>query len=100
MQKHFAARGVEEFSLDAAMAWVDDTCGFFDKEQACTLNSLTGRRLRSAQWELALNSMTEIATHRASSSTAARSTELKSAGEQSNHTEIDAGSPREWACQS
>jgi hypothetical protein len=31
MQKHFAARGVEEFSLDAAMAWVDDACGFFDK---------------------------------------------------------------------
>ena len=23
MQKYFAARGVEEFSLDAAMAWVD-----------------------------------------------------------------------------
>jgi len=37
MQKHFAARGVEEFSLDAAMAWVDDACGFFAKEQAGTL---------------------------------------------------------------
>ena len=24
MQKYFAARGVEEFSLDAAMSWVDD----------------------------------------------------------------------------
>ena len=24
MQKYFAARGVEEFSLDVAMAWVDD----------------------------------------------------------------------------
>ena len=37
MQKYFAARGVEEFSLDAAMAWVDDACGFFAKEQAGTL---------------------------------------------------------------
>jgi hypothetical protein len=37
MQEHFAARGVEEFSLDAAMAWVDDACGFFGKEQAGTL---------------------------------------------------------------
>src|SRR5215467_3952958 len=37
LQKYFAARGVEEFSLDAAMAWVDDACGFFGKEQAGTL---------------------------------------------------------------
>ena len=37
MQKYFAARGVEEFSLDVAMAWVDDACGFFAKEQAGTL---------------------------------------------------------------
>ena len=37
MQEHFAARGVGEFSLDAAMAWVDDACGFFGKEQAGTL---------------------------------------------------------------
>jgi len=37
MQKYFAARGAEEFSLDAAMAWVDDACGFFAKEQAGTL---------------------------------------------------------------
>ena len=37
MQKYFAARGVEEFSLDVAMAWVDDACGFFGKEQAGTL---------------------------------------------------------------
>jgi integrase len=37
MQNHFAARGVEEFSLDAAMAWVDEACGFFAKEQAGTL---------------------------------------------------------------
>ena len=37
VQKHFAARGLEEFSLDAAMAWVDEACGFFAKEQAGTL---------------------------------------------------------------
>ena len=37
MEKYFAARGVEEFSLDAAMAWVDEACGFFGKEQAGTL---------------------------------------------------------------
>src|ERR1700689_3631771 len=37
MQKYFAARGAEEFSLDVAMAWVDEACGFFGKEQAGTL---------------------------------------------------------------
>jgi integrase len=37
MEKYFAARGIEEFSLDAAMAWVDDACGFFGKEQAGAL---------------------------------------------------------------
>src|SRR6266581_2537195 len=35
LQKYFAARGAEEFSLDVAMAWVDQACGgFFGKEQA------------------------------------------------------------------
>src|SRR5215472_4008188 len=37
LQKYFAGRGVEEFSLDLAMAWVDESCGFFGKEQAGTL---------------------------------------------------------------
>jgi integrase len=37
MERFFAARGVEEFSLDVAMAWVDAVCGFFDKERAGTL---------------------------------------------------------------
>src|SRR5215469_10268860 len=37
MQKYFAAHGIEEFSLDAAMAWVDEACGFFGREQAGTL---------------------------------------------------------------
>jgi integrase len=38
LEEHFAARGVREFSLDFAMAWVDEACGgFFAKEQAGTL---------------------------------------------------------------
>src|ERR1700758_3794566 len=49
MQKHFAARGVEEFSLDAAMAWVDDACGFFAKEQAGTLKQTDVYLFRVAQ---------------------------------------------------
>ena len=49
MQEHFAVRGVEEFSLDAAMAWVDDACGFFGKEQAGTLKPIrVCRRFRPA----------------------------------------------------
>jgi len=35
--RFFAARRVEEFSLDVAMAWVDEACGFFEKERAGTL---------------------------------------------------------------
>ena len=38
LERFFAARGVEEFSLDVAMAWVDEACGFFEKERAGTLN--------------------------------------------------------------
>ncbi|WP_405161458.1 site-specific integrase [Nocardia sp. NBC_01499] len=38
MQKYFTARGIEEFSLDAAMTWVDDVCGFFAKERAGALS--------------------------------------------------------------
>ena len=35
LERWFASRGVEEFSLDVAMAWVDEACGgFFEKEQA------------------------------------------------------------------
>jgi hypothetical protein len=37
MERFFAARGVEEFSLDVAMAWVDESCGFFEKERSGTL---------------------------------------------------------------
>jgi site-specific recombinase XerD len=38
METFFASRGVQEFSLDAAMTWVDQACGgFFEKERAGTL---------------------------------------------------------------
>lgn len=38
MQRYFTARGIEEFSLEVAMEWVDEACGgFFAKEQAGTL---------------------------------------------------------------
>ncbi len=40
MERFFAIRGVQEFSLDLAMTWVDQACGgFFDKEQAGTLKA-------------------------------------------------------------
>jgi site-specific recombinase XerD len=38
LERYFASQGVQEFSLDVAMAWVDEACsGFFAKEQAGTL---------------------------------------------------------------
>jgi integrase len=49
LQRYFAVRGVEEFSLDVAMAWVDDACGFFDKEQAGTLKRTDVYLFRVAQ---------------------------------------------------
>src|SRR6266702_2872380 len=49
LQKYFAARGAEEFSLDVAMAWVDEACGFFDKEQAGTLRQTDVYLFRVAQ---------------------------------------------------
>ena len=40
LERYFASRGVEEFSLDVAMAWVDEACGgFFEKEQAGALKA-------------------------------------------------------------
>src|SRR5690349_9960457 len=40
LEAFFALRGVEEFSLDVAMTWVDAACGgFFAKEQAGTLKA-------------------------------------------------------------
>ena len=49
MEKYFAARGIEEFSLDVAMAWVDEACGFFGKEQAGTLKRTDVYLFRVAQ---------------------------------------------------
>jgi Phage integrase, N-terminal SAM-like domain len=40
LETFFASRGVQEFSLDVAMFWVDQACGgFFAKEQAGTLKA-------------------------------------------------------------
>jgi integrase len=49
MERFFAARGVEEFSLVVAMAWVDEACGFFAKEQAGTLKRTDVYLFRVAQ---------------------------------------------------
>jgi hypothetical protein len=40
LEGFFASRGVRDFSLEVAMAWVDQACGgFFDKERAGTLKA-------------------------------------------------------------
>jgi site-specific recombinase XerD len=40
LERFFASRGVQEFSLDVAMTWVDQACGgFFAKEQSGTLKT-------------------------------------------------------------
>jgi integrase len=40
LEHWFVAQGVQEFSLDVAMAWVDEACGgFFEKERAGTLRA-------------------------------------------------------------
>src|SRR5208282_6295316 len=49
MERFFAAGGMEEFSLDVAMAWVDEACGFFAKEQAGTLKRTDVYLFRVAQ---------------------------------------------------
>lgn len=59
MERFFAARGVEEFSRDLAMAWVDDTCGFFAKEEAGTLKANDIYLFRVAQM------LGDFAVHRA-----------------------------------
>jgi integrase len=39
-ERYFASRGAQEFSLDVAMAWVDEACGgFFEREQAGALKA-------------------------------------------------------------
>jgi len=49
MERFFAARDVEEFSLDMAMAWVDESCGFFEKERSGTLKANDVYLFRVAQ---------------------------------------------------
>src|SRR6266516_166831 len=50
LEAFFASRGVQEFSLDLAMTWVDQACGgFFDKEQAGTLKPTDVYLFRVAQ---------------------------------------------------
>lgn len=50
LERFFASRGVQEFSLDLAMAWVDQACGgFFDKERAGTLKATDVYLFRVAQ---------------------------------------------------
>ena len=49
MERFSASRGVEEFSLDVAMAWVEEACGFFGKEQAGTLKRTDVYLFRVAQ---------------------------------------------------
>jgi site-specific recombinase XerD len=49
LQRYFTARGVEEFSLDVAMEWVDEACGFFAKEQAGMLRQTDVYLFRVAQ---------------------------------------------------
>ena len=49
LQRYFTARGVKEFSLDVAMEWVDEACGFFAREQAGTLRQTDVYLFRVAQ---------------------------------------------------
>src|SRR5438477_11663515 len=49
LERFFASRGMQEFSLDLAMAWVDEACGFFAKEQAGTLKPTDVYLFRVAQ---------------------------------------------------
>jgi len=50
LERFFASSGVEEFSLDVAMTWVDEACGgFFVKEQAGTLKPTDVYLFRVAQ---------------------------------------------------
>ena len=49
LERYFASRGVQEFSLNVAMAWVDEACGgFFEKEQAGALKATDAYLFRVA----------------------------------------------------
>ncbi|EHJ5117770.1 tyrosine-type recombinase/integrase [Salmonella enterica subsp. enterica serovar Braenderup] len=49
LEGYFSARGVEEFSLEIAIAWVDTSCDFFAKEQAGKLKQTDVYLFRVAQ---------------------------------------------------
>lgn len=49
LESYFSARGVEEFNLETAMAWVDTACDFFAKEQTNTLKQTDVYLFRVAQ---------------------------------------------------
>ena len=49
LENYFVSCGVEEFSRDLALAWVDDACGFFAKEQAGGLKQTDVYLFRVAQ---------------------------------------------------
>lgn len=49
LEQYFSDRGIEEFSLKIAMAWVDTACDFFAKEQAGTLKQTDVYLFRVAQ---------------------------------------------------
>ena len=49
LEKFFVSVGVEEFSRDLAMMWVDESCGFFAKEQAGSLKPTDVYLFRVAQ---------------------------------------------------
>jgi integrase len=49
LAKFFTAVGAHDFSLDLAMAWVDEACGFFGKERAGTLKPADVYLFRVAQ---------------------------------------------------
>ncbi|MHB8451024.1 MAG: tyrosine-type recombinase/integrase [Mycobacteriales bacterium] len=49
MERFFAPRGVGEFSLDVAMACVDESCGFFEKERSGALEANDVYLFRVAQ---------------------------------------------------
>ncbi|EOC8586681.1 site-specific integrase [Salmonella enterica subsp. enterica serovar Minnesota] len=49
LETFFSDQGVQEFSLETAMAWVDAACDFFAKEQAGTLKQTDVYLFRVAQ---------------------------------------------------
>ncbi|MGH9093522.1 MAG: site-specific integrase [Acidimicrobiales bacterium] len=49
VERFFSDRGIEAFSMDVAMAWVDESCDFFAKERSGTLQANDVYLFRVAQ---------------------------------------------------